>query len=1441
MSKIFFLATVLAVALADDSYVVLTPSSFRGGLPLSVSVNILKATAPVSVTVSLVNEGSKTTVATATGSFSKGTPGTLQLLVPDDVHAGSYKLHVTGSGGATFTNETTITFESKSISLFIQTDKAMYKPGQTVNFRAFAVFPNLTVYTGPMDIDIYDPATNKIKQWRGLSDPSGVVTKFMLMDSQPVLGDWKIKVMAHGRSEEKAFTVAHYVLPKFEVTVELPTYILSSDDTVTGKVKATYTYGKPVKGTVDIRLKIDHWYRPYNYHGDEPQVTQTLSIDGEASFTMQLSQIKQAAHYLTGHSFLVEANVTESLNSITLNGDSQVKIYDHAVKLEYLPSNPNTFKPGLPYTAYLKVVQQDDTPITGKRESLIVKVQPTWQENSGTSTPYPWYSAPQHSYYMADQTFTVPDAGIVPIQVDIPENSTHINVEAHYGKIVARLSLSKSYSPSDNYMQLFLKSSSLRPGQTATFEIKSTETIPSAVYQVMSRGSVVATGSFNGNNFNIPIDAEMAPNARIIVYYVRTDGEVVTDSISFDVDGAFQNQVTIDFDKSKAQPGENVNVIVKADPQSVVNLLAVDQSVLLLKSGNDVTASEVIDELKSYDTIKHARSPFCCDFMPMAVNRRKRFAIWWPYPVYYGGSDAQDIFDNSGVRVMTDATVYHHVEQHYYYPLPGMINGGPMMAMAGGAMPNPIAPMAPNSASGMKTVEKVRSVFPETWLWTDSIVKADGTVTINTTIPDTITSWVASAFAVNSASGLGVASSTAKVEAFKPFFVSLNLPYSVVRGEQLALQANVFNYMSQDLDVVVTLEQSNDFKNVIVDSSGTVQYVSQQLVQNIHVAAGAAKSVFFPIVPAALGKIPITVKAQSILAADAVRRQLLIEPEGVAKEYSNPILIDLKNVTSFSKDVALSLPAGVVAGSQRVVVSAIGDLMGPTVNNLDKLLRMPTGCGEQTMLGFAPDVFVTNYLTATNQLTGDIEQKALNFLEKGYQRELTFQHKDGSFSAFGDRDKSGSMWLSAFVTKSFHQAKKQIFIDDDTIKRAIDWMVSKQNADGSFPEPGRVIHKDMQGGSASGLGLTAFVLISLLENNDLGGSIQQRINNAVTKATGYVESQLSTTTDDYALAISSFALRLAKSSSADTAYAKLNNDAIVKDGMRHWHKAQTSSSSHNYWRPSHSQANPIDIEMTSYALLVQAAKQDFGNGIPIMKWITSQRNSNGGFASTQDTVIGLQALSEFAVMAYSDNFDIQATITAGTFTHKFSINKQNALVLQTVVLPSVPSQVSVTATGHGMALVDINLSFHVEQEIEEKSFDVTVTMVQETVDFLSIKTCATWLKTGASGMAVQEFGIPSGFEADLESIAGVAEIKKVESEDRKVILYFDEITTEPICLTMDVIRTGMVAKSQPATVRVYDYYQPSNQVTAFYESHVLKNSDICDVCADCGCKGAQRR
>lgn len=171
----------------------------------------------VNVKADLVDKRTKNHVATTHGTFSQNVPGTLTIQVPDSLGSGSYSLAVHGTHGLKFSNETDLNYQSKSVSIFIQTDKAMYKPGQTVNFRAFAIYPNMSTYTGAMDIEIYDPNTNKIKQILGARDSTGVITNFLEVDTQPVLGDWKIKVMAHGKSTEKTFTIAHYVLPKFEV------------------------------------------------------------------------------------------------------------------------------------------------------------------------------------------------------------------------------------------------------------------------------------------------------------------------------------------------------------------------------------------------------------------------------------------------------------------------------------------------------------------------------------------------------------------------------------------------------------------------------------------------------------------------------------------------------------------------------------------------------------------------------------------------------------------------------------------------------------------------------------------------------------------------------------------------------------------------------------------------------------------------------------------------------------------------------------------------------------------------------------------------------------------------------------------------------------------------------------------------------------------------
>lgn len=52
-------------------------------------------------------------------------------------------------------------------------------------------------------------------------------------------------------------------------------------------------------------------------------------------------------------------------------------------------------------------------------------------------------------------------------------------------------------------------------------------------------------------------------------------------------------QVSMNFMKDEVLPGSQMLVDLKADPNSQINVLAVDKSVLLLKTGNDITKDKV--------------------------------------------------------------------------------------------------------------------------------------------------------------------------------------------------------------------------------------------------------------------------------------------------------------------------------------------------------------------------------------------------------------------------------------------------------------------------------------------------------------------------------------------------------------------------------------------------------------------------------------------------------------------------------------------------------------------------------------------------------------------------------------------------------------------------------------------------------------------------------
>lgn len=67
--------------------------------------------------------------------------------------------------------------------------------------------------------------------------------------------------------------------------------------------------------------------------------------------------------------------------------------------------------------------------------------------------------------------------------------------------------------------------------------------------------------------------------------------------------------------------------------------------------------------------------------------------------------------------------------------------------------------------------------------------------------------------------------------------------------------------------------------------------------------------------------------------------------------------------------------------------------MGPALQNLDQLLKMPFGCGEQNMVQFAPNIFILQYLNKTKQLDPEIKAKALKFLKTGKHHSSCFYCK----------------------------------------------------------------------------------------------------------------------------------------------------------------------------------------------------------------------------------------------------------------------------------------------------------------------------------------------------------------------------------------------------------------------------------------------------------------
>ena len=166
-----------------------------------------------------------------------------------------------------------------------------------------------------------------------------------------------------------------------------------------------------------------------------------------------------------------------------------------------------------------------------------------------------------------------------------------------------------------------------------------------------------------------------------------------------------------------------------------------------------------------------------------------------------------------------------------------------------------------------------------------------------------------------------------------------------------------------------------------------------------------------------------------------------------------------------------------------------------------------------------------------------------------------------------------------------------------------------------------------------------------------------------------------------------------------------------------------------YWTGSsqliHYKVQSSDIELTSYILLaklVNFKNDDSASIVQIVKWINSQRNSLGGFYSTQvrinkffldnllfvllkDTVVALDALSKFASVFHSKKINLRVNYSVNNILAKtVTINQQNRLLLQKIKLNSLfenkTNILNVSVNGSGSGLVQFSVKYNIKKELK---------------------------------------------------------------------------------------------------------------------------------------------
>ncbi|HNO77004.1 MAG TPA: MG2 domain-containing protein [Phycisphaerae bacterium] len=474
--------------------------------------------------------------------------------------------------------------------------------------------------------------------------------------------------------------------------------------------------------------------------------------------------------------------------------------------------------------------------------------------------------------------------------------------------------------------------------------------------------------------------------------------------------------------------------------------------------------------------------------------------------------------------------------------------------------------------------------FSETLYW-HAGVRTDaktGQAKVRFALSDAVTSFRIFADAVNDDGHIGQGG--AVIESVKPFYIEPKLPLEVTAGDSLIIPVGV----------VSNMQGSGDSVTIEVD---TADGVSVEPVAPITLDANnRGRGLVHVNVDSGASATTLTIRGESTAQTDVVTRPLVIKPLGFPVELAHGGVLTPNDPTTHE----IVITENVVAGSVKATITVYPTPLSNMTSALERLIREPHGCFEQTSSTSYPLVMAQQYFLTHSGVDPQLIARSVDNLQKSYAKLTGFECSKKGYEWFGQDP--GHEALTAYGLMQFCDMAKVRDVDAAMIERTRQWLLKTRDGKGGFTRGRRALHTWIEDRNCS----NGYILWALLKSGETG----------LEKEVAAFREAAESDANSYVTALAANIMTLA----GDKAPAKRFMDRLAeRQNDSGWIDGATTSI-------VGSGGEALNVETTALAVL--AWLHDPAYTASVEKGVRSLFESckAGRFGSTQSTVLALQAI-----------------------------------------------------------------------------------------------------------------------------------------------------------------------------------------------------------------------